>query len=244
MMTSITARDVDLNRAHRLSQVSPTSVNIDLWALRSAFYTAVRWRLLAGNPFKKVPFLSIPDRQPAFLAKEDFHLLLTLISERWVRELVIVAVSTGMRRAELSNLTWKDVDFARRLLHIQSNETFRTKGGKRRTVPMSEVVFQLLWEKAQHSQHKSVFTLHGRRIYGNWLTCMFRRYIRKAGRNPKLQFHNLRHMFATWLVQEGVSIYEVQKLLGHSSISVTQVCSHLAASELHGAVNNISVALN
>jgi len=55
---------------------------------------------------------------------------------------------------------------------------------------------------------------------------------------------SLRHTFATWLVQEGVPIYEVQKLLGHSSISVTQVYSLLAASELHGAVNKIQVILN
>ena len=52
------------------------------------------------------------------------------------------------------------------------------------------------------------------------------------------------HAFATWLVQGGVSLFEVQKLLGHSDISVTQVYSHLAASELHGAVNKISVSLN
>jgi site-specific recombinase XerD len=50
--------------------------------------------------------------------------------------------------------------------------------------------------------------------------------------------HRQGHTVATWLVQEGVSIYEVQKLLGHSNISVTQVYSHLAASELHGAVKH------
>ncbi len=51
----------------------------------------------------------------------------------------------------------------------------------------------------------------------------------------------MRHTFATWLVQAGVSLYEVQKLLGHSSISTTQIYAHLAASELHGAVNRISL---
>ncbi len=59
------------------------------------------------------------------------------------------------------------------------------------------------------------------------------------------QIHRLRHTFSTWSVEEGFSIvYEVQMLLGHSSISVTQVYSHLAASELHGAVNKIQVVLN
>jgi hypothetical protein len=49
------------------------------------------------------------------------------------------------------------------------------------------------------------------------------------------------HTFTTWLVQAGVSLYEAQKLLGHSSISTTQIYAHLAARELHGAVNGISL---
>lgn len=109
---------------------------------------------------------------------------------------------------------------------------------------MSEPVLQILWPKAQRSLSDHVFTLKGRRISEDWLTHRFKSYIRKAGLNPRLHFHSLRHTFATWLVQEGVSIYEVQKLLGHSSISVTQVYSHLPASELHGAVNKIQVVMN
>ncbi len=244
VLSSVIPRDVDLYRAHRLSEVSPTSVNIDLRTLRAAFYTAVRWKLIPENPFKKVPFVRIPDRQPAYLTKEDFEGLLPLVSERWLRELIIASVSTGMRRGELLNLRWKDLDFERRLINIQSSDIFRTKGGKRRSVPMNDIVSQILWEKAQRSLGEYVFTLHGRKIDGNWVTCKFRRYIRRAGLNPKLHFHSLRHTFATWLVQGGVSIYEIQKLLGHSNIAVTQIYSHLTSSELHDAVNKISVPLN
>jgi integrase len=165
--------------------------------------------------------------------------------------LVVFAVMTGMRRGELLNLTWKDVDFERRLLTIHSGEGFRTKGGKRRSVPMSQAVYQLLLTRAQRSiglptclASRYVFALNGKRIDGVYVCHKFKRYVREAGLNERLHFHSLRHTFATWLVQEGVSIYEVQKLLGHSNISVTQVYSHLAASELHGAVNKISVSLN
>jgi len=107
---------------------------------------------------------------------------------------------------------------------------------------MSEVVYQLL--RTKHSVNGFIFTVDGKKIAEDLVTHMFKAYVRKADLNPKLHLHSLRHTFATWLVQEGVSIYEVQKLLGHSSISVTQVYSHLAASELHGAVNKISVSLN
>ncbi len=243
-LASISPRDVDLYLAHRVTQVSPTSVNIDLRTLRAAFYRAARWGLIRENPFKTVPQIRFPDRGPAYFTREDFEKLLSLISERWVRELIIVAVSTGLRRGELVNLTWENVDFKGRLLCIQSSEFYRTKAGRRRWIPMSDAVFKLLREKTQRSLGEYVFTLNGRKIYDDWLGHKFKKYIRRAGLNERLHFHSLRHTFATWLVQEGVSIYEVQKLLGHSSISVTQVYSHLAASELHSAVNKISVSCN
>ncbi len=65
----------------------------------------------------------------------------------------------------------------------------------------------------------------------------------KSGLPEDLHFHSRRHSFATFLVQAGVSLYEVQQLLGHSSISTTQIYAHLAASELHGAVNKIVLEL-
>ena len=54
-----------------------------------------------------------------------------------------------------------------------------------------------------------------------------------------LHFHSLRHTFASWLVQEGVSLYEVQRLLGHSNISVTEIYAHLQPCQLHSAVNKL-----
>jgi site-specific recombinase XerD len=89
-----------------------------------------------------------------------------------------------------------------------------------------------------------VFHFKGKAINPNWVSKTFKAYARKAGLNDKLHFHSLRHTFASWLVQDGVSIYEVQKLLGHSSVKVTEVYSHLAASELHGAVNRLNLNLN
>jgi site-specific recombinase XerD len=62
--------------------------------------------------------------------------------------------------------------------------------------------------------------------------------------NHRLHLHSLRHTFASWLVQDGVSLYEVQKLLGHSSIAVTEIYSHLQPEQLHETVNRLKVSLN
>jgi integrase/recombinase XerC len=244
LLASITARDVDLHRMERMKAVSPVSVNLELRTLRAAFYTALRWGLLSENPFKKVPLVPIPEQQPTYLSKEEFQRLLGFVREPWLREIFLIAVCTGLRRGELLNLTWKDVDFERRLLTIQSGETFRTKAGKRRSVPMSQAVHRLLLARAQRAFGEYVFTVNGRRIVEYFVSHKFKVYVRAAGLSEKLHFHSLRHTFATWLVQDGVNIYEVQKLLGHSNISVTQIYSHLASSQLHTAVERISVPLN
>ena|SRR3990172_7971460 len=149
-----------------------------------------------------------------------------------------------MRRGEIINLKWSDVDFDQRLLHVQNSDTFTTKTGKRRSVPMNQTVYQLLWNKSLGSNGEYVFMYQGFKMRPDLVTHKFRYCIRKAGLNRKIHFHSLRHTFATWLVQGSVSIYEVQKLLGHSSITVTQVYSHLASSELHEAVRKLEILTN
>ena len=238
-LRDITPHDADRYKAERLMRVSPVTVNIELRTLRAAFYTAERWRLVKENPFKRVPMARVPEKQPAFLSREDFRKLIDAIKEQWMKDLVTIAVLTGLRRGELLGLTWSAVDFARRVIRIESSEGFRTKHGRRRNVPMNENVYQILWIRKEQSRTDFVFTYRGRQILGSQVTHKFKRYIRSCGLDPAIHVHSLRHTFATWLVMEGVSIYEVQRLLGHASIAVTQVYSHLAPETLHSTVNKL-----
>ena len=66
-----------------------------------------------------------------------------------------------------------------------------------------------------------------------------KKIIKQAGINQQLNFHSLRHTFASWLVQAGVSIYEVSKLLGHSNIRTTEIYAHLEIGNLHEAVKKL-----
>jgi site-specific recombinase XerD len=80
----------------------------------------------------------------------------------------------------------------------------------------------------EHSTRDYVLTLSGKKLLESWVSHKFKYWVYEAKLpNDKLHFHSLRHTFASWLVQDGVSLYEVQKLLGHSNIAVTQAYSHL-----------------
>jgi len=254
-LAAIIAKDADRYRTLRAAQVAPVSVNVDLRTLKAAFYTAMRWEMIARNPFKGIGMMRVPDQMPIYFSKDDFDKFLSVIDDVWFREVVIVGVLTGLRRGELLALKWGDVDFTHRMLHIHSSESIRTKGGKRRSVPMNDTVDRMLRRRREEAEVKvdvkekvkvevekeSVFNAEHKADIGHIVTKKFKNYVLKARLDARLHFHSLRHTFATWLVQGGVSIYEVQKLLGHSSITVTQVYSHLASSELFSAVGKISI---
>ena len=143
------------------------------------------------------------------------------------------------------NLQWPQVDFDRKLIIIQSSATFKTKAGKKRSVPLNEMAYEVLCRRKQASMiSEYVFTRKGKKLSPPWLSHKLKKYIRKLSLDDNLNYHALRHTFASWLVQRSVSLYEVQKLLGHSSSRVTEVYSNLQPEQMHGTVNRISLPLN
>jgi site-specific recombinase XerD len=220
------------------------AVDIELRALKAAMNNAKRWQLVGANPYADGEQASLPEEQPVLFTKADMEALLKEISQKWLRELIVFAISAGMRQAETVNLCWKDVDLERRLIHLQSSPTFKTKHGKMRTIPMNEVVFERLAQKAKKSMAGYVFTRHNRKVGEGYLTHQFKKAVRQARLDERLHWHSLRHTHASWLFQAGASLYEVQRLLGHSSSRTTEVYSHLQSEQLRGTVTRSTVSIN
>lgn len=109
---------------------------------------------------------------------------------------------------------------------------------------MNDQVYNLLSRYRENKRSKLIFNFEGERIREDRLTKGFKRLLKIAELDESLTFHHLRQTFASLLVQDRVSIYEVQKLLGHSSITVTEIYAHLQPNTLHEAVGRISVNIN
>ena len=215
--------------------------------LKAAFNTAKRWGQIEKNPFKGVSMVSVPETIPIHVSKEEFQILYRGIKERWLREVVLWAVLTGMRRGEIINLRWNQVDLSKKTVIVQTSPTYRTKMGRKRVVPMSDEAFALLKRKKTEStnQNEFVFTLNDRPLYEDWVTHKFKKYVKELlPNNPDVHFHSLRATFATLLVMQGTSLYEIQKQLGHSSIILTQTYSHLAPNDLHSTLNRITLQID
>lgn len=212
--------------------------------LASAFETAVRWSYLTLNPFRKVQKPKTKEMQPLYFTLKEFQAFLSVIEDEQDKNISLVGIYTGMRLGEILNLQWSDVDFGGKVVHVRNSVAFTTKNRKNRTIPISDQLNEVLGKMKEHASSELVFHDKGKHLIDEKVSKLFKKIIRKARLNDKLHFHSLRHTFASWLVQDGVSLYEVQKLLGHSSSAVTQVYSHLQPEQLHSTVNKISLTLN
>jgi integrase len=236
---------LDKYKSKRLKEVKAVSVNVELRMLKSALNTAKRWKLLDQNPCYGVTLAPVPERSPVFFSVQDFQTLLDSIREGWLKDIVLFAVLTGMRKGEILTLGWENVDLQRRLVQIETTPSFKTKQGRRRTIPLNDAALYLLKSRETRSTSNNVFTLNDRQVNESWVTHLFKRYVRKAGlKDDRLRFHSLRHTHASWLVQGGATLYEVQRLLGHSSPKVTEIYAHLQPEHLHATVNKISIGVN
>jgi len=209
-------------------------------SLAAAFEKGLQWEYLLENPFRKVAKPKECELQPAYFTETDFRVLLSVIDERDFRELCITALLTGLRLDELLHLCWRDIDFTSKLIQIRNSNKFSTKTRKNRIVPISDELYRLLTNRKETIRFESEFIFYnkkGGKLRANSVSMKFKKYVRRAHLDDKLHFHSLRHSFASALVRSGVSLYAVQKLLGHSTIKTTEVYSHLLPQQLHSEIN-------
>jgi integrase len=153
-----------------------------------------------------------------------------------LRNLINFAVNTGLRQSDLINLEWSQINFKNQTL-ILDNRNSQTKSRKVHTLPLNMKALQILTERQLGlSGGERVFTYQGKPIKQLFISHKFKKLVTKAGINPQLSFHSLRHSFASWLIQKGVPIYQVSKLLTHSDLRVTQIYAHLSEQNLKNAV--------
>jgi len=229
-LKSITPQDIRKFKQKRIEAGNSNgTINRYLALLKRMFNVAIGEELLTKNPVKKVKFMSEQNTViERILTAEEEQKLLAECSER-LRPIVVMALHTGMRQGELLNLRWRKVDMLAETLTVEN-----TKSGKARVIPMNDVVKVQLIETME-SRNGSEWVFPFKSIRTAWENAR-----RRAGLED-LRFHDLRHTFATRLVQSGADIVEVQKLLGHSTLLVTQRYTHACEDGLRRAVRMLDV---
>jgi integrase len=203
------------------------------------FETANRWALINSNPFRAVKKPRVRELRAAYFTVREFSMLLASMPEGTMKDLTATAALTGMRLSELLALQWEDIDFDKRLILVQNSDHFTTKSRRNRAIPMHVEVVRLLQQRKCISRSEIIFSENGEPLSRFEASHRFKNYVRKGGYNDRLHFHSLRHTFGTLLVRTGVPIYEVKELMGHRSITTTEMYAQMASAGLHGAVGKI-----
>ncbi|MDH5497629.1 MAG: site-specific integrase, partial [Nitrospira sp.] len=174
------------------------------------------------NPVCRVSMERENNTRDRWLTVEEEQRLLPAVSP-WLRDVMVFALNTGMRMGEILALTWAGVDLFRRTVTV-----FRSKNGERRTIPINSIVLDVL--KRKHAARSRITDVVFHSQAGTVLDgSNIRRGLNAALKVAKIQdfhFHDLRHTFATRIVQAGVDLYKVQRLLGHKSPIMTQRYAH------------------
>ena len=217
-------------RSRKQTGVSDVTINRELAFLRHLYTMAITWGKASENPVKKVRFARENNGRLRILSlEEEARLLANCRPQLW--PLVITALHTGFRSAELLSLMWKDVDFRRNLITVQAAYA---KNGENRSVPMNTVLTTMLTAVRMSKVAGPVFCNRQRTPYRSFRTA-FERAVRKAGLED-FTFHDLRHTFASRLVMAGVDLPTVQALMGHKDISMTLRYTHLSSDHKQRAV--------
>jgi integrase len=202
--------------------INRTTVNFELDAIRTLFNFSVRFHGLRSNPVKGIERFKVMKKSPRILTEEEVRQILSS-STGIFRSMFLVGFFTGMRKGELQNLIWDNVDFVNKLILVRPNGNWVPKTWEIRDIPMHPAVYKTLKNLPRRSQW--VFTSKtGKQISHPRLA--FLRVCRKLGITG-VTFHTLRHTFASHLLtKKGVDIVTVSHLLGHKKIETTMIYLH------------------
>jgi integrase len=208
---------------------SPATVNRHLSALSKIFSLAVDSELVESNPCLRVRKLKPNNQRVRVLSSEEEAKLFAALGENeLVKNIVQVALHTGLRRGEIFNLKWFDVDFNRNLIQIRES-----KSGKKRLVPMNETMRNLLGNLKRKSEFVFPSPKTGGRLDN--IKRSFRRAVDEA-EIKDFRFHDLRHTAATRMADAGADAFTLMKILGHSDIRMTSRYTHATDAALRRAV--------
>jgi len=242
-LSAITSRDISNFQAKVKEQCSSTTANHHLILVRRMLNLAVKWGLLEKNPASGVDkFKELPHRE-RYLTKEELPRFLRSLDSQDDRlsEAAIKLLFTGCRKGEILALRWEDVQEGRLYLPM-------TKNGKSRSVLLNakaKSVLDGLRERKEMApltrDSRFVFPARDGASLGHLrdLRVPFEK-VCEAANIDGLRIHDLRHSFATIAIMSGASLYDVQKLLGHSDIGMTQRYAHMVDDSLQRATDNVA----
>jgi integrase len=231
-----------LTTRKKARKVTDSTLRKNLVALGTMFKAAVRWGLIDRNPAQDIRKPSEPRHATRYLSPDEWTRV-QQAAPPWLRPMLTMAIATGMRLKEVVGLRWEDIDRKAGLLHVSEDSKTGT-----RAIPMGRTVLAVLEGQVRHVRSPFVFVdEEGSPYTSKEARLRITRATIAVMEREKVQgatFHTLRHTAASIMVQSGIDLYEVQRILGHSTPVMTQRYAHLQPGHLRRGVLAIDAVLS
>ncbi len=242
-LADVTPPQISEMRDKLLQTRKPATVVRYMAALSHAFTVAVNeWEWLEDNPMRKVRRPKEPRGRVRFLDDAERAVLLKACQASACVHLypvVVLALSTGMRQAEIMNLKWMDIDLNRGYMILHE-----TKNGERRSVPLVGHAFEVIKALSKvrridtpllfASERNSCVPIDIRTPWGKVL---------KAAKINDFRFHDLRHTAASYLAMNGASLAEIAEILGHKTLQMVKRYAHLSEQHTSSVLESMNAKL-
>ena len=212
--------------------ISGKTVNMEIDLFKNLFDFAVKHKYIMQNPASDLKRKKVKKTKPRYFSNEEVELLLESAGK--YEAFFMVLLHTGLRASDAGNLRWSDIDLERGFIRVTTQKTDESI-----TIPINETLKGRLLD----------YGTDGPKLFPELDTDRKRQKVRKHIQTvlkradyawKRAGCHTFRHTFASYLVINGASIYDVQKLLGHKSILMTQVYAHLSENATRRAVDLIT----
>ncbi|MDR3362608.1 MAG: site-specific integrase [Desulfovibrio sp.] len=234
----------DLKTSLLAKGLAAASVRLIIGNVRRVYNKMTEWDLYSGpKPMDKVKMPKVDNARDRFLTADEAQTLLAAVAKRsplW-HDISLTSLHTGMRLSEVLGLRPQDVSLKSRLIHLNG------KTG-RRSIPMNDTLFEMFERVVAEKKDSPLLfpNTKGMQMGADSATNSFARAVADAKLNPpnvdrrhKVVFHTLRHTYCSWLAMEGVPLYVIGEMVGHSSMEMTKRYSHLCPDKKNQTVNLI-----
>ena len=244
-LNQISRREIQLfHSALRDEELAPATCNHYLKLMKRVLNLAIQWEIIDGPcAAKGIQMYRELNLVENYMDDEQLQRLLTVLKtdkNRMVCNIIMYLLSTGARLNEALQARWDHINLERRVWRIPATNS---KSGKVRAVPLNDSAIDVLNEVG--TKDKSEWVFPSKRNHGQPFVSLQRVWsrLRKSANLEHIRIHDLRHQYASFLVNSGVSLYCTGEILGHSTPKVTKRYAHLSTATLQDAAATASNAL-
>lgn len=234
--------DINQYKILRKKSISEISCNIELRTMKKFFRFAYKTDMTIRDISNKIELYRIKDDRRKNFTEGELKTIFESINDKTLKDICSITYLTGSRRNEVLNIKYQDIDFEDGLINIYQEKPVKEHGLK--SLHITDELKEILKDYFYNEDNTYKFFTPEQKLFnlsGSYVSHKFKKILRQNKIDDYLHFHSLRHSTATDLLKRGAAISNVQFILGHSSVKVTEGYTHLIPEDTKNDLSKLSL---